>query len=396
MTLAAAATVHSKYCPAVVLTAALMRWNMQILLSVFEMWSVTRSQLGTLGMGQIHTDDAGSPSRQTPTPPAMAAHLVPLDRQASWDSHKWLAFTPPASLSTARLSRRVSQGLPGGAGKLTQPDDSALRLPPLTPPAAEASSPPASASLPEASVMPLALGTATPTSRRSAGPSASRSATPTSRRSADPLASGFYPHPAGPLTAGSADAQLDTLPASLHNQQAPVQQGKQANSAEPVPVPHAARNAAFGDQLLPSSGGVCSGREQVEGSNVAMAVHTQEQQLLTGRSCRASSSVQQQRRHASTAGDDTGQLGPPITRMRPVPPPATSGSAGKKSVPKQQTAADAADAFPFDALLCGWEQQINDGVSIMAVTLIDQYTEYKTADIPFNHSTCSVRQQYHV
>ena len=332
-----------------------MLWNLQNLLYLFEVQSVSRSQLATPGMGQIHTDDAGSPSRQTPAPTAMAVHLVPQDRQASWDSHKWLAFTPPASLSSARLSRRVSQGLPGGAGKLTQPDDSALRLPPLTPPAAEASSPPASASLPEASVMSLALGTAAPTGR-SAGPSASRSATPTSRRSANPSASGFNPHTAGPLTAGSADAQLDTLSASLHNQQAPVL--------------HAAGNAAFGDELSPSSAGICSGREQLEASNVQMAVQSQEQQLLTGNLCRASSSMQQRQRQASTAGDDTGQLGPPITRMRPAPPPAITGPAGKKSVAKQQAAADTADAFLFDALLCGWEQQTDDGVSIMAMNLI--------------------------
>ena len=324
---------------------------------------ILRSQPAILGMGQSHTDDAGSPSRQTPT--GMAVQLVPQDRQASWDSHKWLAFTPPASLSSARLSRRVSQGLPGGARKLTQPDDSALRLPPLTPPGAEASNLTAFGSLPEASAMLLASGSATPTGRRSAGPLASRSATPTSRRSADPLASGFYSHPAGPLTAST---QLNTLTASLCNQQAPLQQGKGFNSAQPVL--HAAENAAICNELSSSNGGVCSGHEQVEANNVPVAAHVQEQQLLNGNPHGATSSVQPQRRHASTAGDDTGQLGPPITRMRPGPPPASSGSGGKKSVARQQAAADTAEAVLFDALLCGWEQQTNDGVSVMAVILI--------------------------
>lgn len=327
------------------------------------MCSVFRSQLAILGMGQTHTDDAGSPSRQTPT--GTAVHLVPQDRQASWDSHKWLAFTPPASLSSARLSRRVSQGLPGGARKLTQPDDSALRLPPLTPPGAEASNLTAFGSLPEASDMPLACGSATPTSRRSAGPLASRSATPTSRKSADPLASGFYSHPAGPLTAGT---QLNTLSASLSHQQAPLQQGKGFNSAQPVL--HAAENAAICNQPSSSDSGVCQAHEQVEATNVPMAAYAQEQQLLTGNPRGATSSVQPQRRHASTAGDDTGQIGPPITRMRPAPPPASSASGAKKSAAKQQAAADTAEAVLFDALLCGWEEQTNDGVSVMAVIWI--------------------------
>ena len=322
------------------------------------------SQLVTLGVGQIATDDAGSPSRQIQSPTGVAAHLVPQDRQASWDSHTWLAFTPPASLTSARLSRRVSQGLPGGAGKLTQPDDSALRLPPLTPPGAEASNPAASGSFPEAFVMSLPSGSGIPTGRRSAGLLAYRSATPTSRRSADPLAAGFCSHPVGPLT---ADTQLDTLSASLCDQQAPMQQGKRSSSAQPVP--HAPENAAICEQLSSSNSRVCSGHEQVEGSNVAMAAHALEQQVPIGNPSSATSSVQPQRRHASTAGDDTGQLGPPITRMRPAPPPASSGSAGNKSVARQQAAADTAEAVLLDALLCGWEQSTNDGVSVMAVTL---------------------------
>lgn len=285
--------------------------------------------------------DAGAVSRQT----GMAADLAPQSKQASWDSHKWLAFTPPASLNSARLSRRVSQGLPGGAGKLTQPDDSALRLPPLTPPAAEASSPPASSSLPEASVAPLAYGSANPTRRRSAGPLG-------------------LALPAGSLTPGTADAQLSTLSASLCDHQASLQQDKGLNSVQPVV--HAAAYAAGCDHLSRSGGRVCSGHEQGENNNVAKVVHAQEQQQLTGIICGAGAPVQQQQRHASTAGDDTGQLGPPITRMRPAPSPPSSSPGGKKSLIKQQAAADTAEDALFDTLLCGWEQQSNDGVSIIA------------------------------
>lgn len=281
----------------------------------------------------------------------MAADLAPQNRQASWDSHKWLAFTPPASLNSARLSRRVSQGLPGGAGKLTHPDDSALRLPPLTPPGAEGSNPPASSSLPEASVTPLASGSAT------------------RRRSAGPLGFGVGHPPAGSLTPDT-DAQLNTLPPSLCDQHASQQQDKGLNSTQPVL--HAAANAAGCDQLSFSGGRLCSGHEQGKNNNVAMVVHAQEQQQqLTGATRGASASVQQQpQRHASTAGDDTGQLGPPITRMRPAPSPPSSSPGGKKSLVKQQAAADSADAVLFDSLLCGWEQQSSDGVSIMAVNRI--------------------------
>lgn len=299
---------------------------------------------------------AGSVPRQT----GMAGDLAPHNKGANWDSHKWLAFTPPASLNSARLSRRVSQGLPGGAGKLTQPDDSALRLPPLTPPGAEASNPAAPSSLPEASVAPLACGSAHPTRRRSAGP----------------LGLGL---PAGALTPGTADAQLNTLSASLCDQEASVQHGKGLNSAQPEV--HAAANAA-GDQLSSSSGRVCSQHEQGKNNSVAMVVHAQEQQQLTGTTRGVSPSVQQpeqqrhastagvqqqQQRHASTAGDDTGQLGPPITRMRPAPSPPSSSPGGKKSFAKQPAAADSAEAVLFDTLLCGWEQETNDGVSIMSV-----------------------------
>lgn len=285
----------------------------------------------------------------------MAVRLVPQDRQASWDSHKWLAFTPPASLSSAQIGRRVSQGLPGGAGKLTQPDNSALRLPPLTPPGAEASTLPPFGPLPGGSAMPFASG----------------SANPTLGRAASPLDLGLGSHPAGSNTPGTAAAELDTLSASLLTQQAPEQQGKALNSAQSVI--HAAASAAICNQVLPSKDDQeWSGHEQIEAGLTPMPLHPQEQQQPADKPHGAGSAMQQQKRHASTAGDDTGQVGPPITRMRPALPPASSSSAGKKSIGKQQAAADSlqstADAILFDALLCGWEQQTNDGVSVIAMT----------------------------
>lgn len=295
----------------------------------------------------VYTDHAGSESRQTPT--GLAVPLVPLDRQASHDCQKWLAFTPPASLSSPHSSRRVSQGLPGGAGRLlNQADDSALRLPPLTPPGAEAST---CGSLPQPPPMPPASGSASPNLWRSAN--------------APALRPGSYP--AGSLPPGTAAAEVDTLTAKLHSQQSLVQQGMASHSAQPVL--HAAGSAAIGEQLLPSNHKVSSGHEQVEAKLVAVQLHDHEQQNPAGRPQGTSTSMQQQRRHASSAGGDMGQLGPPITRMRPAPLPAFSNSAGKKSTSKPQAAADSsssfAEAFLCDAVLCGWEQHTNEGVSVM-------------------------------
>ncbi|KAL3152038.1 hypothetical protein ABBQ32_001153 [Trebouxia sp. C0010 RCD-2024] len=284
---------------------------------------------------------AGSESRQTPS--GLAVPLVPPDRPASQDSQKWLAFTPPASLSRAHSCRRVSQGLPGGAGKLLgQPDDSALRLPPLTPPGAEVSS---SSSLPQPSAMPPASG----------------SASPNLSRSANPPASGLGNHPADLLPPNTAAAELDTLTANSHLQQALVQQGTAVSTTQPLL--HAAGSAANCSQLASSGRKASAGDEQVQAKPVV--VDAREQPQAAGRPHGPSSSMQPQSWHAGLAGGDTGQLGPPITRMRPASLPVTSSSAGKKSTGKQQAAADSAPSFAeailFDAVLCGWEQQTDDG-----------------------------------
>ncbi|KAL3142783.1 hypothetical protein ABBQ38_003083 [Trebouxia sp. C0009 RCD-2024] len=284
----------------------------------------------------------GSESR--PTPSGLAGPLVSPDKPASsQDSQKWLAFTPPASLSRAHSSRRVSQGLPGGAGKpLSQPDDSALRLPPLTPPGTEVSS---SSSLPHPSAMPAASG----------------SASPNLWRSANRPASGPGSHPTGSLPPSTAAADVDTLANNMHLQQALVQQGKGASTTQPAL--HAAGSAASCSQLANSDSEASVGEKQVQAKPVV--VHAREQAQAVGRPHGSSSPMQPQSLHAGLAGGDIGQLGPPITRMRPASLPATSSSAGKKSTGKQQAAADSAPSFAeailLDAVLCGWEQQTNDG-----------------------------------
>lgn len=321
--------------------------------SVLQYTQLAQQSLGILCLTavHVHTVHAGSESR--PTPSGLAGPLVSPDKPASsQDSQKWLAFTPPASLSRAHSSRRVSQGLPGGAGKpLSQPDDSALRLPPLTPPGTEVSS---SSSLPHPSAMPAASG----------------SASPNLWRSANRPASGPGSHPTGSLPPSTAAADVDTLANNMHLQQALVQQGKGASTTQPAL--HAAGSAASCSQLANSDSEASVGEKQVQAKPVV--VHAREQAQAVGRPHGSSSPMQPQSLHAGLAGGDIGQLGPPITRMRPASLPATSSSAGKKSTGKQQAAADSAPSFAeailLDAVLCGWEQQTNDGVSVLAMTCL--------------------------
>ena len=286
--------------------------------------------------------------------------MVPQDRQASWDSQKCLSFTPPASLSTSQRSRRVSQGLPGGAGKLTQSDDAALRLPPLTPPAAEASTPPAPSPLPGRSPTPFAFGSASALCSRSASPF------PLSSHLA---AAGLLTQlvPAGllaPALPVNADHDKTSLRSSWDAQQASGQQGKAPQS--PQPLMSGIVSAAMSSQYLVNESAACSGPSQTEGVLEAPQKEQQDKQQQADASPRAASSATKlQRRQSSAAGDDRGQLGPPITRLRPAAVPA------RKGPPKEPAAADslqsAAEAILFDALLCGWEEQSNEGVGCQAV-----------------------------
>ena len=286
----------------------------------------------------------------------LAVRLVPQDRQASWDSQKCLAFTPPASLSTAQRSRRVSQGLPGGAGKPNQSDDAALRLPPLTPPAAEASTPPAPSPLPWMSPTPFAFGSA------SCLPSRSSSPFPlSSHLAAAGLLTQLMPASLlAPPVPALADLDKTSATSSWDAQQASGQQSKALQNTQPLL--NGIVNAAMSSQELDSESAACSEQSQTEDVVGALQQEQQDRQQQPLASPRAASSPkQQQRRLSNAAGDDTGQLGPPITRMRPAAVPPRKGPA------KETAAADslqsAAEAILFDALLCGWEEQSNDGVS---------------------------------
>ncbi len=80
---------------------------------------------------------------------------------------------------------------------------------------------------------------------------------------------------------------------------------------------------------------------------------------------------------AAAALDDTGQTGPPITRMRPASIPPNPAPARKGSSSKEHAAAalqTTAEAILVDALLCGWEQHSNDGVSQTAHSTVPQHS----------------------
>ncbi len=257
--------------------------------------------------------------------------LVPQDRRASWDSQKRLAFTPPASLSSNNRSRRVSLGLPGGGAKQPSPDDSAVRLPPLTPPGTDTGNSATAAAAAAAAHPRLSAILST----------ASRAA----------------PH--------IATADLDSN-SSLHGSRWTAEQnpGAVSPAVQGAVLPsHSARqdadrlesSADVSSQSSLADGVVYSGGSQAEaGVRVLQQQQSQKQP------------VAQSRLLAAAALDDTGQIGPPITRMRPASIPTSPAPARKGSSSKEHAAAalqTTAEAILVDALLCGWEQHSNDGVS---------------------------------
>jgi len=288
---------------------------------------------------------AGSQTARTQS--GLAVRLIPQDRRASWDGQKRLAFTPPASLSRDTRSRRVSLGLPGGGGKQHSPDDSAVRLPPLTPP----------------------------------GTDTGNSATATAA-AATAAAAAAHPRLSATLSAGNrasrhiSTADLDSN-SSLHGSRwnadlcpgaiSPAVQGE-------VLLSHSAQqdadrlesSAAVSSQSSLADDVACSGRSQAEaGVRVLQQQQSQKQLML------------QSRLLAAAALDDTGQIGPPITRMRPAPIPTNPAPARKGSSSKEHAAAvlqTTAEAILVDALLCGWEQHSNDGVSQTAHSPVPKHS----------------------
>lgn len=285
---------------------------------------------------------AGSQTARTQS--GLAVRLVPQDRRASWDSQKRLAFTPPASLSSDNRSRRLSLGLPGGGGKQHSPDDSGVRLPPLTPPGTDTSN----------SATPAAAAAAATHPRLSAILSTGSRASP-HVKTAD-LDSNSSLH--------GSRWKADQCPGVM----SPAVQGE-------VLVSHSAQqdadrlesSAAVSSQSsLADDVACCSGRSQAE---AGVRVVQQQQQ-----------SQKQSRLLDAAALDDAGQIGPPITRMRPASIPTNPAPARKGSSSKEHAAAvlqTTAEAILVDALLCGWEQHSNDGVSQTAHSTVPKHRATK-------------------
>ncbi|DBA81920.1 hypothetical protein WJX77_005993 [Trebouxia sp. C0004] len=261
----------------------------------------------------------------------LAVRLVPQDRRASWDSQKRLAFTPPASLSTDNRSRRVSLGLPGGGAKQHLPDDSAVRLPPLTPPGTDTGSSAAAAAA--AAAHPWLSATLNTGSRASphiaTADLGSNSSRHGSRWHADQCPGAISPAMQGEVSVShSAQQDADRLESS----------------------------AAVSTQSSLADDVACSGRSQAEAGVRTLQQQQSQKQPMS-----------QSRLLAAAALDDTGQIGPPITRLRPASIPTNPASARKSSSSsssKEHAAAvvqTAAEAILVDALLCGWEQHSNDG-----------------------------------
>ena len=274
------------------------------------------------------------------TQSGLAVRLVPQDRRASWDSQKRLAFTPPASLSSNNRSRRVSLGLPGGGGKQPSLDESAVRLPPLTPP-----------------------GTDTGNSATAAAAAAAHF-----RLSANLITGVKAPHIAtADLDNGSSPHgsrwSADQCPGAV----GPAMQGE-------VLVSHSAQqdadrlesSAAVSTQSSLADDVACSGWSQAE-AGVRLLQQQQSQKQP----------VAQSRLSAAAALNDTGQFWPPITRMRHAPIPTNPAPARKSSSSKEHAAAvlqTTAEAILVDAMLCGWEQHRNDGVSQTAHSAVPQHS----------------------
>ncbi len=272
---------------------------------------------------------AGSHSARTQS--GLAVRLVPQDRRASWDSQKRLAFTPPASLSSNNRSRRVSLGLPGGGAKQPSPDDSAVRLPPLTPPGTDTGNSATAAAAAAAAAHP----------RLSAILS-------TGSRASPHIATADLDSSSSLLSSWNANQCPGAVSPALQGEVLPSHSAQQdADRLE--------SSAAVSSQSSLADDVAWSGRSQAEaGVRVLQQQQSKKQP------------VAQSRLLAAAALDDTGQIGPPITRMRPASIPPNSAPARKGSSSKEHAAAvlqTTAEAILVDALLCGWEQRSNDGVS---------------------------------
>ena len=290
--------------------------------------------------------------------------LVPQDRRASWDSQKRLAFTPPASLSSNNRSRRVSLGLPGGGGKQPSPDESAVRLPPLTPPGTDTGNSATAAAA--AAVAHPRLSAILSTGSRASPHSATADLESScslhgSRWSADQCPGEISPAVQRQvLMSFSAQQDADRLESS----------------------------AAVSSQSSLADDVACSGKSQAEAGVRVLQQQQQQQQSQK-------QLVSQSQWLPAAALDDTGQIGPPITRMRPASTPANIAPARKSSSSKEQAAAvlqTTAEAILVDALLCGWEQHSNDGVSQNVHSTVPKHSIKTVCALQSQHGLCNCQK----
>lgn len=278
--------------------------------------------------------------------------IVPQDRQARWDSQKRLAFTPPASLSSNSRSRRASLGLPGGPRKQSSPDDTAVRLPPLTPPGLETPSPP------DADAAAVAAAAAAASIRLTSACGASgRAACHVTKAGMDANSWLASPSCNGDHVPGQAIAGVHTEAQPAHSTLGEA--GRQEPTTPASTLSPVADRAAH------------LGVSQSEPAVKMLQLQQHQTQPLL-----------QSQLLAAAAATDTGQIGPPITRMRPPAVPSSPASA-RKGGSKEPSAAgsvhSAAEAILLDALLCGWEQHNNDGVSPVCCILTDALLQHVNA-----------------
>ena len=226
----------------------------------------------------------------------------------------------------------MSLGLPGGSGKQSQSEDgSILRLPPLTPPGAETN----------------------PTCVASAANLLAASTVPDQDLAAvKPACANNVGRPGQSPEQLIAPVQTTALAHLVLKDTGRLELRAAVRSQPPL------ADDADCSRLTHPEAAIRVVQPQQQGANP---------RTLTQQSVRAQTLAEDSwQATANATACDTGQIGPPITRMRPAVV-STSSTPARRASSKEQAAADslqsAAEAILLDALLCGWEQHGNDGVS---------------------------------
>ena len=251
-------------------------------------------------------------------------------------------FTPPTSIVVDNRAKKSSWAQAGRqSGRHTAGDAAALHLPPLTP-------------LPAEEPAPVAAEQVRATTASSTSSSVSRSLADAQETS-------------GWLATSSRDTI--NAAAALHSHDSKCEWAHQQAGSAPFsaaatsstllspssPLPEAA--AKTPPQLSETSSRVRRHHQLTRSSRQAEAVC---------QPCsRSASTAAQQQQAAALQGQSSAGFGdeggPPMTRLRPAIPtsPVARNSSGSKA---QSSSVNAADAILMDALLCGWEEQGDDGV----------------------------------